>query len=356
MHLKLTGDLTEELSKIVIPEEEQNKIDEAEKEAKEDLLLILNSDFKDLNQQDNTSCEKFKCNVCNFSTNTERNLRMHRKTIHSENKGIYKCDVCKKTLGNKGELLKHTKTKHQTSKCDICHFMARSPSFLKTHMKRKHEKAYQCDECPQSFETKISLDYHKQNHIAAFKCNICDFKGVSKNALRYHTIQKHAKGNSGIKREASIKITKESKKAKDGSSPMKEDITNSKNTLPKKESDVVGGEGWSLKKREYETKIEQAENFEKQVKVQNDKSYTTKKETKEAKLSIHDLKINSSAVPEVCKKHLPDENQDSFVHHVLGDGACCIRCLEAHFGEKGEQVKTYSKDLNNFKFRNNKII
>ena len=354
IHLKLTGDLTEELSKIVIPEEEQVKINEAEKEAKEDIIKILNIDFGDMKGNHENSQIRFKCNVCNFSTSTDRNLRMHRKTLHSEIQDTYKCDVCKKQLDNKSELLKHIKSKHQDSKCHICQFTAVSPSYLKSHMKRKHEKeSYQCDECPESFKTKMNLVYHKRNHVAAFKCDHCEFKGVSINALRYHMTHRHVKENSpmsGVKREASIKITKEFKKAKKEMSPRNE--KSNSNTLPKKESEVIGGNGWSLNKREEEIKKKHMDQVTTQSEEKNEKPTTTQKETNSTKIDIKELKKKLSTVPEKCRPQLPEDYKDSFVHHVLGDGACGIRCLLAHLKVKEDELEKYSEELNIFMFHN----
>ena len=218
--LKLTADLTEDLSKIVIPDKEQLKMDTAEKESKADLLDILNSDFSDIKREDKCE-ENFKCNHCNFTTSGSRSLRMHNKTMHSKTQQLLKCDICKATAKNRGGLVHHMKTSHQENvKCKTCQFTAASPSYLKIHMKRKHNTDphgnYQCDECSETFETRTSLVQHKRRHIVALKCHLCEFKGISVTDLKYHTIQKHVQENSplsGVKRESSIKITKESKKS-----------------------------------------------------------------------------------------------------------------------------------------------
>ena len=68
--------------------------------------------------------------------------------------------------------------------------------------------------------------------------------------------------------------------------------------------------------------------------------------------NFEELKRNSSPVPEICKPHLPGEYKSSFVHNVLGDGACCIRCLIAHLGIKDEELENHCKEINMFMFKN----
>ena len=342
--LKLTGDLTDVLSEIKIPDEEQKKMDHAEMESKDELRNILNSDFSDIKKEGKHG-ESYKCNHCNFTTSGSRNLRMHNKTMHSKSSQILTCDICKMSARNRGDLVHHMKTKHQDSvKYKTCKFIAASPSYLKVHVKRKHKtETYQCDECSEQFESRTFLAQHKRKHVAAFKCNLCDFKGVSVSGLRHHMINKHLKNKTlfpGAKRDASINITKEAKKSKKSNSPKKEETKSPTNKLPNKESEVIGGSGWSLNQRE--VKANQMEptktnDFEENIKMN--------------KLNIKMLKQNSSEVPEICKPHLPEDYKDSFVHNVLGDGTCGIRCVLAHLGVKHE-VEKYSKNLNMFMFRN----
>ena len=273
---------------------------------------------------------KFQCIACKFTTTNDRSMRMHKKAIHSETQKPYKCEQCNTTLRNKGELLKHTKTKHQDVKCIICGFTAVSPSYLKSHIKRKHNKdTYQCDECQENMKSKISLINHKRKHLVTFKCNMCDFKGVTTNALSYHTTEMHDKDKStipGLKREASIKVIKDSKKSKKGPSPRKKEQLNQSTN----QSEVIGSEAWSLKKKDVENQTK----ITSKVVTTNTTSNTP---------NIKELFKKSSAIPVVCKPHLPGDYEDAFLHNVIGDGACFIRCMLAHLGINEEEVDNHSK-------------
>ena len=107
-----------------------------------------------------------------------------------------------------------------------------------------------------------------------------------------------------------------------------------KHKLPKKECEVIGGAGWSLKINE-------------QLKSKDDSQNESMKTNIERPVRITNL-------PNVVVNTLP-EHKDSVLQLVLGDGACYMRCLAVHLGKNEEEGLELSKQYNKHLSKNREV-
>ena len=114
-----------------------------------------------------------ECDICQKSFKTERELKHHIKSWHTESKGDrYQCDQCDISYTSNSSLTKHKQSKHlgirytcdncgkshkrQTElnehirvcqegvehKCPICHKVYTAKKILVTHMKKIHQRNF----------------------------------------------------------------------------------------------------------------------------------------------------------------------------------------------------------------------
>lgn len=151
----------------------------------------------------------YQCNICFKSANTSRNLRSHRKYVHSDSpdkveqfRSILTCNVCLKTvdcietLANHridGKLCRVQETQAddrsvaKTFKCGICLFERRCYSTLKRHIVDVHiENRFQCMQCGQMWNARGTLTKHIRNHHNLYNCDKCEQGFVGYAAFRRH--------------------------------------------------------------------------------------------------------------------------------------------------------------------------
>ena len=175
------------------------------------------------------------CSQCDYSTNKERLLALHKKRTHFKAKQCEKCGKVSNTFkkyrdhlkfhekpakmfscqhqncfykcNSKSDLLSHAKT-HQILtrfKCGKCDFSCKRTSELTRHNKRVHETGgdgvrFKCSECRHyRTDSKQHLDRHKATcsmgtNKKGFKCRLCDFAAGTEEGIRKHILktQKHA--------------------------------------------------------------------------------------------------------------------------------------------------------------------
>ena len=109
--------------------------------------------------------KRYKCEACNYASHFESELKAH-KIIHQKNPA-FQCMFknCGKWFMHKWELTVHIK-KHdgKVFKCDMCDFSSNLEKQLKEHQ-RKHSDdcAYQCKMCNKGFHYQSGLKRH-QDH------------------------------------------------------------------------------------------------------------------------------------------------------------------------------------------------
>ena len=115
--------------------------------------------------------EKYKCDMCEFSTLNKSNLTKHIKSIHLKEK--HHCNLCGYMAARKGCLDQHFDNIHQTNiiNCQICNKRLKKGS-LANHMKFFHSE---------------------QNSLNQHCCKMCPFQTIHQASLKSHTENIHQK-------------------------------------------------------------------------------------------------------------------------------------------------------------------
>ena len=311
--LAAISDQCPEIMKIIEKEPTENKPSEIEPE---ETVTIKDTDENET--------KIINCHICPFEADSDRSIRIHMKNTH--------------------EVVKRSAKKYKCKKCD---FKSSSPTVLGVHIRKQHKVMHKCDECEEEFKTRGELAHHKRIHIAAFKCEKCLFKGTSQRALTIHINKNHilditpqrgtkreqdtqspndsVKSKIELKKEGPLKFKQIKKKAKQHN----KDEINPNSKLPDKENQVIGGAGWSLTGKDLpKSKIDT-----------NNGEYKTK--------SKADMPIKLTNLPNRVAFTLPD-HKESILQLVLGDGACCMRCIAVHLGLDESEGLNLSKQYNKY--------
>ena len=127
----------------------------------------------------------YKCTApaCEFRTNEEVALKMHRKLMHNENTEGVKTDIMSSLETELlMELMKDAPTiptfKHENKYiCLACGFTTRKKSSFDVHV-RSHtgEKPFECKLCSYRTSYKYTLLEHKRSHTGErpFSCDLCE--------------------------------------------------------------------------------------------------------------------------------------------------------------------------------------
>ena len=114
--------------------------------------------------------KKFKCNLCNFSTDYAANVRLHIQVLHEKNRP-FKCEEagCKFETGTKQNLQVHSDSVHRgiRFRCDVCGHESPSASYLKIHKEVVHENKmkFKCKKCDYQTYYAANLKTHLKTHL-----------------------------------------------------------------------------------------------------------------------------------------------------------------------------------------------
>ena len=111
--------------------------------------------IKELMEKDKSEPEKsFKCDKCNFGTNSRSGLKIHEKKKHTivSNVNTYpkKCDLCEKILKSTSEMRKHIAShSHKNTKfqCDDCEFIGGNDATMQVHIGKHNTDKFECGLC-----------------------------------------------------------------------------------------------------------------------------------------------------------------------------------------------------------------
>ena len=180
----------------------EKKVNDLEKENGEIEERVLNQSIsvleKSIRIQDK---EIFHCETCNFTTESERGLKVHTKRKHTnltDHTYPYVCDFCERICYDKDNLVKHLKEHTYITlnlKCGDCDFLANDELSLEVHAARKHTGNFECPICEYTAISEESLDIHLHT-CETFTCDVCyNPKIILKNLhdLKSHLSSKHPK-------------------------------------------------------------------------------------------------------------------------------------------------------------------
>ncbi|KAL8616276.1 hypothetical protein ACOMHN_056219 [Nucella lapillus] len=147
-------------------------------------------------------CDMFKCDLCEYKTDTLHKLGVHRE-IHSEHRP-YTCDVCGKGFKQLSQMKNHQiiHAEHQRTgrerwfsnkTCEVCKRTFANSKCLKKHVEAVHgqNKPYKCQYCGHTTAWKAMLILHERTHTGEkpFKCDVCPYATGDHNSLRRHKMR-----------------------------------------------------------------------------------------------------------------------------------------------------------------------
>ena len=187
---------------------------------------------------------------CSASFPSYAGLVRHDKIAHKGRR--VPCDECEKSFTDSATLKIHMAREHGLEKpfhCSECDQSFVLKSLLNTHMKKKHtkegvlktreawRKAYEkkkargkihaCEECGESYDTKVKLATHQANVHGlekTFVCDLCEAKFAHQKLLYNHKLKSHVTEEEKIERnlERKIKASEKREKTKDKIHEMRE--------------------------------------------------------------------------------------------------------------------------------------
>ena len=143
--------------------------------------------------------EKFKCQKCDFSTNSENGLKTHVTKKHKEQKQNIKetfpkqCSLCDLIFKSKKEMSKHVRT-HSYSyvqfKCEHCEFIGGEEIDMEVHSAKLHGDKFECGVCDYEATDLENLEIHLKT-CEYYKCELCDEIIWQFTDIKGHVLAKH---------------------------------------------------------------------------------------------------------------------------------------------------------------------
>ena len=144
---------------------------------------------------------KFNCSKCNFTTVSERGLKVHMKRKHEslEDEQFPKvCDFCDRNCFDKKHMKEHLAEhsfRNLKFKCEDCDFLAEDNLSLEVHAGKAHSGNFECALCGFTGKDISDLDTHLHT-CETFTCRYClpaeeTFSMISD--VKTHLSNKHPK-------------------------------------------------------------------------------------------------------------------------------------------------------------------
>ena len=131
---------------------------------------------------------RFKCDLCEFSTNRRFDLHRHR-SIHTGERP-YGCDICGKKFSRLSNVKIHrrTHTGERPYSCSVCGEAFRSDSSMRRHLHGHTGEVWLCDQCGKSFSNSSCYNRHIKTHIGGneHQCQVCYARFKQKGGLTLH--------------------------------------------------------------------------------------------------------------------------------------------------------------------------
>ena len=156
-----------------------------------------------------TNTGKFKCLLCEYSTNYKQALQIH-SVVHGT-APPFLCVVCNMIFTTTQEINNHiaVHTGQHNLKCSYnnCEFTTKNSSLLNRHYRSAHSKnaaapmyltppeenkhVYICDKCPYSTSKYSSFTIHQAKHQHSYHCTMCSYSCPTQEAMRKHYVSSH---------------------------------------------------------------------------------------------------------------------------------------------------------------------
>ena len=154
------------------------------------------SDEKEVRKE---TVEKFKCDLCEYESNSKRGIHIHKKKKHEK---IFECDLCHKTFETEVERRIHRKTHSFKSQfmggvvCENCGFECKSIYNMEVHIGKCFSNNFECGLCDAKFEDLTSLELHLRT-CEIYECSECYQKIKTITDMKKHFVDNHASCDKG---------------------------------------------------------------------------------------------------------------------------------------------------------------
>ncbi|VVC99041.1 unnamed protein product [Leptidea sinapis] len=165
----------------------------------EDLFTITTLTFEEqieeINKRQESTLYKnamFKCTECFRGFHIKDRYDAHI-VRHSERSGAFPCFICKTRLKTNRALRKHLTSQHtEQFSCRGCPFVTKNRGVAREHEKWHAGTTYQCPHCPSQFDKMTTyLGHVRIKHASDFVCELCGFTFVSQKGIELHKKKKH---------------------------------------------------------------------------------------------------------------------------------------------------------------------
>lgn len=173
----------------------------------------LNSHLASKHFQFNKSATRRVCKMCNQTFGKQSSLHRHQDYHHNDPNAkskAHQCTDCPHSFSLKENLHRHMSSKHrkssEQSRCNLCQSKFVGWKSLRLHQDYFHpveggsSKAYQCDNCPRSFNIKSNVEKHwnskhksrpikiirKPDAYGKYPCDLCEEYFTNHLYLRDH--------------------------------------------------------------------------------------------------------------------------------------------------------------------------
>jgi len=175
----------------------------------------VKTDVYFLSTESAASGPPYTCNICEYTSKSKRNIKLHFRRKHSKEK-LYRCKSCDRKFYNSSEVVDHWKRKHGKSEnfftcvCEVCGKMFPRPGELKIHELLHSGVEYPCKFCGKTFKTPEYLDIHEKLHTTErVACKSCGKSFASQKGVENHEQRMHSEGTAvGIECEICGKMLK----------------------------------------------------------------------------------------------------------------------------------------------------
>ena len=172
-----------------------NKIKRIEEKLfKDEKVVTENNDEKELRKE---ISDKFKCDLCEFESNSKRGVHIHMKKKHGQK---FECDLCEKVFDSVAEGKIHRKTHSFKSRyvflegeeqtCDNCDFSCKCIYTMEVHIGKCFSDNLECGLCDTKFDDKDNLELHLRT-CEVYECSECYLKDRNLNDMKKHVLEDH---------------------------------------------------------------------------------------------------------------------------------------------------------------------
>ena len=153
------------------------------------------------NKKSQKVAKPLTCTYCDFTTNSESGLKIHKTKKHTSveiEPFPRSCDLCDEIFKDSYEMKKHLLAhsyKKAKFKCDECDFVGKIKATMEVHIGKHHCEKYECGLCDSEFGSYEKLEIHLKT-CESYECDHhsgCDRRYQTLSDLKKHFDEKHKK-------------------------------------------------------------------------------------------------------------------------------------------------------------------